>query len=113
MALRPVSYYLDVQKLNNFLGVDKENIDKEAVAEKSSIRKSGFIAQEVEETAAAVGYDFDGVDIPKNENGHYGLRYAEFVVPLVKGMQEQQQLIEQLQQQNNELLKRLEALENK
>jgi len=36
----------------------------------------------------------------------YGLRYAEFVVPLVKAMQE-------LAKQNAELLKRIEELEKK
>ena len=28
------------------------------------------------------------MDAPKNENDFYGLRYAEFVVPLVKAVQE-------------------------
>jgi len=113
MALRPISYNLDVNKKNEFLGIDKKDVDQKSAAEKTKIRQSGFIAQEVEQTALKVGYDFSGVDAPKNKNDYYGLRYAEFVVPLVKGMQEQQQLIEQLQQQNIELLKRLEALENK
>ena len=52
------------------------------------MRKSGFIAQDVEQAANAIGYDFSGVDAPKNENDFYGLRYAEFVVPLVKAVQE-------------------------
>jgi len=46
------------------------------------------------------------------------LRYAEFVVPMVKAMQEQQQMIEsqnsrieQLMNVNEELLQRIEALE--
>ncbi|MEM7038660.1 MAG: hypothetical protein AAF570_16865, partial [Bacteroidota bacterium] len=42
------------------------------------------------------GFDFSGVDAPKNEKDHYGLRYSEFVVPLVQGMQEQQAEIERL-----------------
>ena len=44
------------------------------------------------------------VDVPENETEAYGLRYAEFVVPLVKAVQElsekvesQQNTIEQLQ----------------
>ena len=57
----------------------------------------GFIAQEVETAAKNVGYDFSGVDAPKNENDLYGLRYAEFVVPIVKAMQEQQKQIEAMQ----------------
>jgi cell division protein FtsB len=39
------------------------------------------------------------VDKPKNDRDFYGLRYGDFVVPLVKGMQEQQQMIETLQKQ--------------
>ena len=29
-----------------------------------------------------IGFDFSGVDKPKNEEDYYGLRYSEFVVPL-------------------------------
>ena len=35
-----------------------------------------------------MNYDFSGVDAPKNNKDLYGLRYAEFVVPLVKAVQE-------------------------
>jgi hypothetical protein len=66
----------------------------ESEALKAAELQSGFIAQEVEAAATAVGYDFHGVDKPKNETSHYGLRYAEFVVPMVKAMQEQQEMIE-------------------
>ncbi|MFK5855899.1 MAG: tail fiber domain-containing protein [Bacteroidota bacterium] len=113
MALRPVTYNLDVNKKNEFLGIDKKDIDQKSVAEKSKIRQSGFIAQEVEQTALEVGYDFSGVDAPKNENDYYGLRYAEFVVPLVKAVQEQQQMIEQQQQIIEDLIIKIEELENK
>jgi len=33
-------------------------------------------------------YDFSGVDAAKNDKDLYGLRYSEFVVPLVKAVQE-------------------------
>jgi hypothetical protein len=49
---------------------------------------SGFVAQDVEKSADETGYDFSGVDAPKNEHDLYGLRYADFVVPLVKAVQE-------------------------
>jgi hypothetical protein len=75
----------------------------ESEALKAAELQSGFIAQEVEAAATAVGYDFHGVDKPKNETSHYGLRYAEFVVPMVKAMQEQQELIEELKIQNEQL----------
>jgi flagellar biosynthesis chaperone FliJ len=58
------------------------------------------------------------VDKPKNENDFYGLRYAEFVVPLVKAVQEQQATIETLnkkvesaEKENAELKARLDRLE--
>ena len=55
--------------------------------------------QEVEVVAKELGYSFSGVDAPKNETDLYGLRYAEFVVPLIKAAQEQNELIEQLQKE--------------
>ena len=93
--------------------------------ESSSIVRTGFIAQEVEAAAKKVGFDFDGVSTPENETDLYGIRYAEFVVPLVKAMQEQQEIIEGqqemidgqqaiIEQQKNDfllLLERIEALE--
>jgi hypothetical protein len=82
--------------------------------EKAAITYTGFIAQEVEEAAGTIGYDFSGIDKSGVENGGpYGLRYAEFVVPLVKAMQEQQLIIENQQRQIDELLGRVKELEGK
>ena len=101
MKLRPVTYHLDVTALSKQL---KENQGEEwntqmkiAMAEKEKTLLTGFVAQEVEKAAKETGFDFSGVDKPKTENGLYALRYAEFVVPLVKAVQEQQQLIKDLQ----------------
>lgn len=105
--LRPVSYVLDKPKLRGFL-----NGEKESSTEEDTERVVGFVAQEVEDIIAANGYVFSGVDKPKNEQDHYGLRYAEFVVPLVKAVQEQQQLIEVLQRQNATQQEEIEALKN-
>ena len=69
---------------------------------------SGFSAQEVEQAAAAAGYEFSGVDKPKNANDFYGLRYGDFVVPLVKAVQEQQVLIKALQQEVADLKKQIQ-----
>ena len=63
------------------------------------MRFSGFLAQEVEKAAKEVGYDFSGVDKPQDANGMWALRYAEFTVPLVKAVQEQQELIKALQKE--------------
>jgi trimeric autotransporter adhesin len=58
----------------------------------------------VEEAAKNIHYQFSGVDAPKNSEDFYGLRYAEFVVPLIKAVQE-------LNQKNEELERRIEELE--
>ena len=57
-----------------------------------------------------IGYDFSGVDIPK-DNGLMSLRYSEFVIPLVKAVQEQQQLIINQQKTIDDIKKKNEQLE--
>ena len=104
--LRPVTYNLDATGLDAFLHKNNKEreqgsnaaraIHNKALLEKEAITYTGFVAQEVEAAAKELGYDFSGVDAPRNENGTYGLRYAEFVVPLVKAVQEQQKEIEEL-----------------
>ena len=51
---------------------------------------------------------FNGVEAPKNENDHYTIRYAEFVVPLVKAVQELSAKVESQQRKINLLLSQLE-----
>lgn len=93
---------------------------KSAETIKSAITQSGLLAQEVEKAAKEIGYNFSGVDAPKNSDDYYGLRYAEFVVPLIKAVQEQQVIIEEQNQkyevQNdkyNELKNEIELLKSK
>jgi len=98
--LRPVTYKLDMDALARFNKTPDSLRLRDAEQLKAAELQTGFIAQEVEQAAQEVGYDFHGVDKPKNENSHYGLRYAEFVVPLVKAVQEQQ---EEIVQQNEKI----------
>ena len=65
---------------------------------------TGFIAQEVEQVAAKHQFDFSAIKSPQNESDYYSLSYAEFVVPLVKAVQE-------LSEQNSALLQRIKILE--
>jgi hypothetical protein len=112
MKLQPVTYQLDINGINKQLGVAITNPqEKQAAAQNASTVFSGFIAQDVEQAAKTINYDFSGVDKPKNAGDMYGLRYAEFVVPLVKAIQEQQQVINELKRQQVDLLKRITALE--
>jgi septal ring factor EnvC (AmiA/AmiB activator) len=91
-----------------------------ALKEKEQIAYTGFIAQDVGKAAKELGFDFSCVDAAKNDNDNYGLRYAAFVVPLVKAVQEQQAMINNQQEQIDELKKdkedqqqRLDDLEKK
>jgi len=113
--LRPVTYRLDREAINEYTGVNarREKLREEnpgaefLTGDKYSPVTTGFIAQEVEEAAKSIGYDFSGVDAPKNDKDMYGLRYSDFVVPLVKAVQEQQAEIEQLKAKLEELEKKL------
>ena len=132
--LRPVTYYRSVKAMASITG----NEEADDYPEKYDIEKikfSGFLAQDVEVAAKEANYDFSGITIPNRSNELYTLSYEQFVVPLVKAVQEQQAIIEALQQQVesmhteklieaadrlqseiqqkqiDELLKRIEALE--
>jgi trimeric autotransporter adhesin len=90
LQLRPVTYHLNIDKLSDYLGETNQDDSEAAAARKSkqAMVYTGFIAQEVAAAANEVGFDFSGVDYPKNDQDMYGLRYAEFVVPIVKSIQE-------------------------
>ena len=102
--LRPVTYHYDIHGLNSFItpvesreqkGVankinseDKNAKMEDAITAKEKILYSGFVAQEVEATAKKLNYNFSGVYKPANDKDVYGLSYSDFVVPLVKAVQE-------------------------
>ena len=108
--LRPVTYQLKATLLDKFLHSKNElsenatAVHNQALLEKEKITYSGFVAQEVEDAARSLGFDFSGIDKPKNASDVYGLRYAEFVVPLVKAVQE-------LAAKNEILMERITTLE--
>lgn len=125
--LRAVTYNVDVDALNkalrpplsgaktpDALGRKKEITADEIGArlQKTSVTYTGFIAQEVEAAAKKIGYRFSGVDAPKSSKDFYGLRYSEFVVPLVKSVQELARKVEDLQREKALLKNKNEAVEN-
>jgi len=105
MKLRPVTYHLDMDAIARYNNTPDSLRLPQAEGLKAAELQTGFIAQEVEQAAQSLGYDFSGVDAPKNADDYYGLRYAEFVVPLVKAVQEQQEIIETQQKEIEELKK--------
>ncbi len=129
--LTPVTYYFDENKLNEFTttGILRQAQDdiRQAQDDNSMAQyaaytgekqlHTGFLAQDVEKAAQSLGYNFDGVHAPANNKDHYSLAYSQFIMPLVKGMQEQQQIIEEqktdietLKAQVAELSKAVKAL---
>ncbi len=111
--LRPVNYHMDVPALVRRLGETQQPDSMLAMAReaKAAQLQTGFIAQEVDSVARSIGFDFSGVDRPDHEQGLFGLRYAEFVVPLVKAVQEQNAMIEEQRKLIQQLRDRLDAVE--
>ena len=103
MKLKPVTYHLNMTALNNYFKTPVALQNKATQQAKGKQLQTGFVAQEVEAAAKASNFDFNGVDAPKNAKDYYGLRYAEFVVPLVKATQQQQQMIVVLKQKVKQL----------
>ena len=111
LKLRPVTFNWDIHKLDEFTGIMdsaylNDPLMQKARSEKEAKIYTGFIAQDVEEVANECGFDFSGIIKPANEKTPYNLSYAEFVVPLVKAVQE-------LSKQNEEMKKEIELLKAK
>lgn len=118
--LQPVTYRLNIGAIEEKLHAGnadgrKSSADpliSKAQQEKAAITYTGFIAQDVEKAAAALNYDFSGVDKPKDENSSfYGLRYGDFVVPLVKAVQELSKMNDEKNNEIDSLKKENETLE--
>jgi hypothetical protein len=90
--LRPVTYELDRGAISAFLSASDDTKDATKGPEPST-PESGFIAQEVAAAVKKTGFIFSGIDVPANDQTPYGLRYGQFVVPLVKAVQEQDQVL--------------------
>ena len=126
--LQPITYNLDLDAADKIIQYQRKDstgkiiqlskVETDARIAKGKILYTGFVAQDVEKAAKSLNYDFSGVDAAKNSKDLYGLRYAEFVVPLVKAVQELSKMndvkdarIDSLQAKNNNLELRLEKLE--
>ena len=93
--LNPVTYHLNIHRQNEICGIADTAI-WEGKYDIEQISQSGFLAQEVEQAAKDINYDFNGITAPKVNSKLYSLQYSAFVVPLVKAVQE-------LSEENNEL----------
>ena len=116
--LRPVTYQFDTRKFDQHLHADDKNYNAEQkdYSASSQIRRTGFLAQDVAAVCEEIGYDFDGIHKPQGEKGNYSVAYAQFVMPLVKAVQElhaeNQSLrreLDQMRQEMKEIRKMVES----
>jgi hypothetical protein len=121
LKLRPVTYTIDSKKYVEFETAQmpesqriKRLEDFEKENKNKPIIRTGFLAQEVVTAAKQIGFDFDGISIPDNEAAQtYSLAYGNFTVPLVKAVQEQQKIIEELKSKNDALEKEVKLIKSK
>jgi hypothetical protein len=107
--LRPVTYTVDLPGLDDYYGANINNDETDVMKQwkqdsydrAATHRESGFIAQEVEAAAEKTGFTFSGVDKPVSDRALYGLRYGDFVVPLVKLMKHRKILMRNLRHKMN------------
>jgi trimeric autotransporter adhesin len=108
--LKPVTYNLDLDAADKIVvrpaAKDKDGklitqqssqTDINARNAKQQLVYTGFVAQDVEKAAKELNYDFSGVDAAKSDKDLYGLRYTDFIMPLVKAVQELSQKVEKLE----------------
>lgn len=106
--LRPVTYHYDVRKEEALLG-KKIHEEFEGKYDIEKIQFTGFLAQDVDAAAAKINFDFSGVD---KSGKVLGLRYSEFVVPIVKSVQELSTQNEMLQAQINKQQIQIDEMRN-
>jgi len=115
--LKPVTYNLNIHRENAIVnkGTNRDDVDWQGKYDIEKIKMTGFIAQDVENAAKDAGYDFSGVQKPANPDELYSLRYSDFVMPLVKAVQELNEELKSevlsLKSENEELVQRIERLE--
>ena len=119
--LRPVTYTLDMTGMNKFVrGGSAQPKDaagissalESAFKQGEQVVHTGFVAQDVEAAAKKLNYSFSGIDVPKNGNDIYGIRYTEFVVPLVKAVQQLSNKNDSLQEVVNSLQSQINDIRN-
>ena len=101
LKLRPRKYRMNSREA--YFEKDKER-DFTAPNDGSKARKRphyGLVAQEVKEVMNELGVDFAGYLDSKMDGGEdvLSLGYTEFIAPMIKAIQQQQQMIEQLQKE--------------
>ncbi|MEO6454973.1 MAG: tail fiber domain-containing protein [Ginsengibacter sp.] len=113
--LTPVTYYFDEEKLAEYTktGIINNGTIKPVLYNGGKQLHTGFLAQDVEKIVRDLGYNFDGVHAPANDKDHYSLAYSQFIMPLVKSVQEQQQIIEDQNKRINSQAEQIKKMNEK
>src|SRR5450432_3351636 len=126
--LRPVTYHFNIHGINDLMKPlakqsgkngaytkrpsSPDPIEEAAITAKEKKLYTGFVAQEVETAANKFNYDFSAIHKPQNEKDLYTLSYSDFVVPLVKAVQELSDSNETKNEKIDSLQARLQRLED-
>ncbi len=100
LKLKPVTYNVRPRELHKIWDTPDSLVAKMDFTDAENATNIGFIAQDVEKAAKESGFNFPGIDVPRNNKEVYTLRYVDFIMPMVKGMQEQQSVINKLENEN-------------
>jgi trimeric autotransporter adhesin len=109
--LNPVSYRFNRTDIDQLTGMDALRARYRLSDEKQDDAiHTGLEAQKVFAALQKFGVVSDLVDVPETKEGLYGIRYGLMVVPLVKTIQKQQELIDHIQRQIEESEKLLSTI---
>ena len=122
--LRPVTYNYNIKGLDAYRAPNSQSSkgpggtvtaqpqtkDENAIVQKEKILYTGLVAQDVEAAAKKIKYNFSGLYIPQNSKDTYGLSYVDFVVPLIKAVQQLTASNDSLQNQITDLQNQLNEI---
>ncbi len=105
LKLRPCKYRMNSREAYFEKGQERDFTATNDGSKAGKRPHYGLIAQEVKEVMNELGVDFAGYLDSKVDGGEdvLSLGYTEFIAPMIKAIQEQQQMIELQQQKINEL----------
>lgn len=112
LSLRPVDYHYDIR---DGYPTDASGNQETDGSHKRNTLNHGFIAQEVESVLNQKGLSFGGVNNVGAQGGKdvYYLGYTEFIAPLTKAIQEQQEIIRKQQAEIDALKKGMKRTRRK
>jgi trimeric autotransporter adhesin len=108
--LKPVTYNQNPEILHRIWGTSEKEVAKMDFSGIKKERFIGFLAQDVEKAANDCGFTFPGIEAPKNDKEVYSLRYVDFIMPMVKAIQEQQIIIEEKSSRITQLEEKLQKM---